>query len=113
MGQKLLDLIDGYPMADVTGTLDRDISSIAYDSRKVEPEGLFVAMPGHHHDGGRFIGQAIEKQAGAFVTEMPQEQIAEAGFQIPASRPFTWTTHGMCWPGCRTGFTGAPRISWI
>ncbi|MEE8269384.1 MAG: UDP-N-acetylmuramoyl-L-alanyl-D-glutamate--2,6-diaminopimelate ligase, partial [Nitrospinaceae bacterium] len=77
----LLDLIDGYPMADVTGTLDRDISSIAYDSRKVEPEGLFIAMPGHHHDGGRFIGQAIEKKAGAFVTEMPQKQIAEAGFQ--------------------------------
>ena len=81
MGQKLLDLIDGYPMADITGTLDRDISSIAYDSRKVEPEGLFIAMPGHHHDGSRFIGQAIEKQAGAFVTEMPQKQIAEAGFQ--------------------------------
>lgn len=81
MGQKLSDLIDGYPMVDVTGTLDRDISSIAYDSRKVEPEGLFIAMPGHHHDGSRFIGQAIEKQAGAFVTEMPQKQIAEASFQ--------------------------------
>jgi UDP-N-acetylmuramoyl-L-alanyl-D-glutamate--2,6-diaminopimelate ligase len=83
MGQKLLDLIDGYPMADVTGTLDREISSIAYDSRNVEPEGLFVAMPGHHHDGSRFIGQAIEKQAAAFVTEMPQNQIAEAGIQNP------------------------------
>ena len=80
MGQKLSDLIGGYPMADVTGTLERDISSIAYDSRKVEPEGLFIAMPGHHHDGGRFIGQAIEKKAGAFVTEMTQQQIAEAGF---------------------------------
>jgi UDP-N-acetylmuramoyl-L-alanyl-D-glutamate--2,6-diaminopimelate ligase len=81
MGQKLSGLIGGYPMADVTGTLERDISSIAYDSRKVEPEGLFIAMPGHHHDGGRFIGQAIEKKAGAFVTEMTQQQIAEAGFQ--------------------------------
>jgi len=68
-------------MTDVTGTLDREISSIAYDSRKVEPEGLFIAMPGHHHDGGRFIGQAIEKQAGAFVTEMPQQKIDEAGLQ--------------------------------
>jgi UDP-N-acetylmuramoyl-L-alanyl-D-glutamate--2,6-diaminopimelate ligase len=81
MGQKLLDLIDGYPMAEVTGTLNRDISSIAYDSRKVEAGGLFVAMPGHHHDGSRFIGQSIEKQAAAFVTEMTQKQIAEAGFQ--------------------------------
>jgi UDP-N-acetylmuramyl-tripeptide synthetase len=83
MTQKLLDLIDGYPMADVTGTLDRDIPSIAYDSRKVEPEGLFIAMSGHHHDGNRFIGQAIEKKAGAFVTEMPQQRIAEAGFHSP------------------------------
>ena len=68
-------------MADVTGALDRDISSIAYDSRKVEPGGLFVAMPGHHHDGSRFIGQAIEKQAEAFITEMSSKQTAEAGFQ--------------------------------
>ena len=81
MGQKLLNLIDGYPMADVVGTLERDISSIAYDSRKVEPEGLFIAMPGHHHDGGRFIGQAIEKKAGAFVTEMSLEQTAKEGLQ--------------------------------
>ena len=83
MVHKLLDLIDGYPMADVIGALDCDILSIAYDSRKVEPEGLFVAMPGLHHDGSRFVGQAIEKQAAAFVTERPLKQIAEAGFQNP------------------------------
>jgi len=68
-------------MADITGSLDREISSIAYDSRKVEPAGLFIAMPGHHHDGSRFIGQALEKQVGAYVTEMSKEQTAEAGFQ--------------------------------
>lgn len=78
-----MNLIDGYPMADVAGTLDRDISSVAYDSRKVEPGGLFVAMPGHHHDGGQFIGQALEKKAGAFVTEMTREQTALAGLQNP------------------------------
>ena len=83
MGQKLSNLIDGYLMAEVTGTLDRNIESIAYDSRKVESEGLFVAMPGHHHDGSRFIGQAIENQAAAYVTEVPKEKMAEAG--LPGS----------------------------
>ena len=99
MGQKLLDLIDGYPMVDVTGTLDRDISSIAYDSRKVEPDGLFVAMPGHHHDGSRFIGQAIEKRVGAFVTEMSLQQIAEAGFENPGATAIQVddSRHALAW----------------
>jgi len=83
MTQKLADLIEGYPMANAAGTLDRDISSVAYDSRKVEPGGLFIAMPGHHHDGGRFIGQALEKRAAAFATEMTREQTAEAGWLRP------------------------------
>lgn len=108
MGHKLLDLIDGYPMADVTGTLDRDISSIAYDSRKVEPEGLFVAMPGLHHDGSRFVGQAIEKLAAAFVTEMPLKQIAEAGFQKPGITAIRVddSRHALAWVSDR--FYGRP-----
>lgn len=83
MGHTLLNLIDGYPMADINGTLDRNIESIAYDSRKVEPEALFVAMPGQHHDGSRFIGQAIEKQAAAFVTEVSKADMAKTGLKSP------------------------------
>ena len=83
MGHTLLNLIDGYPMADINGTLDRNIESIAYDSRKVEPEALFVAMPGHHHDGSRFIGQAVEKQAAAFVTEVSKADMAKTGLKSP------------------------------
>ena len=83
MGHTLLNLIDGYPMADINGTLERNIESIAYDSRKVEPEALFVAMPGHHHDGSRFIGQAVEKQAAAFVTEMSKADMAKLELKSP------------------------------
>ncbi len=83
MGHTLLNLIDGYPMADINGTLDRNIESIAYDSRKVEPGALFVAMPGHHHDGSRFIGQAVEKQAAAFVTEVSKADMAKTGLKSP------------------------------
>lgn len=83
MSRKLSQLIEGYPAFDAAGTLDRSISSIAYDSRKVEPGGLFVAMPGHHHDGSRFISQALEQRAAAFATELTRQQTAEAGWQGP------------------------------
>ncbi|NIY15665.1 MAG: UDP-N-acetylmuramoyl-L-alanyl-D-glutamate--2,6-diaminopimelate ligase, partial [Nitrospinaceae bacterium] len=79
MKHKLSELIEGYPMAQAAGSLDREISSIAYDSRKVEPGSLFVAMPGHRHDGGQFIGQALEKQAAAYVTERPADSAPPPG----------------------------------
>ena len=38
-------------------------SGIACDSRKVDPENIFVAVPGTKVDGTTFIAQAIEKGA--------------------------------------------------
>ena len=46
---------------------DQDILGIAYDSRKVEPGFLFVAIPGTAVDGHDFIDQAIERGAVAVV----------------------------------------------
>src|SRR6266567_2360546 len=40
-----------------------DISAIAYDSRKVTEGGLFVAVPGVHTDGRRFLRDAQERGA--------------------------------------------------
>ena len=47
----------------VIGPLDRNVESIAYDSRRVQRNGLFVALRGEKTDGHAFIGQAIEKGA--------------------------------------------------
>lgn len=52
-----------------SGDLDTDISAIAYDSRKVTPGCLFVAVPGAVYDGTRFIPQALDRGAKAFITE--------------------------------------------
>ncbi|KPK45546.1 MAG: hypothetical protein AMK74_03065, partial [Nitrospira bacterium SM23_35] len=51
--------------------LERDIAGIAYDSRKVNDNYLFVAIKGEKFDGHAFIREAIEK--GAVVIAADQE----------------------------------------
>jgi UDP-N-acetylmuramoyl-L-alanyl-D-glutamate--2,6-diaminopimelate ligase len=53
----------------IIGPLDRVVESIAYDSRRVQRNGLFVALRGEKSDGHQFIEQAVEKGATAIVTE--------------------------------------------
>jgi UDP-N-acetylmuramoyl-L-alanyl-D-glutamate--2,6-diaminopimelate ligase len=66
-----------------------DISGVQYDSRKVRPGDLFVAMRGGATDGNRFIPQAIERGAKAIVTDSP---VAFAN--RPKGTPFYLVEHG-------------------
>ncbi len=43
--------------------LTTEITSLAYDSRSVEAGGLFIAVPGVHTDGRRFLGDAAARGA--------------------------------------------------
>ena len=47
---------------------DREISAITYDSRKVKPGTLFVAISGIQADGHDYIPQAIENGAVAIIS---------------------------------------------
>ena len=47
---------------------DREINSITYDSRKVKPGSLFVAISGMQEDGHSYIPEAIENGAVAQTT---------------------------------------------
>jgi UDP-N-acetylmuramoyl-L-alanyl-D-glutamate--2,6-diaminopimelate ligase len=67
--RKLSDLLRGTPAENILGSLERDITSLAFDSRKVEPGGLFVAIHGYRDDGDRFIEDALRRGARAFITE--------------------------------------------
>ncbi len=53
----------------VIGDIDREVESIAYDSRRVQRDSLFVALRGEKSDGHNFINQAIDKGASVIVTE--------------------------------------------
>jgi len=66
---KLSELIETVKPLAVEGTLDREITGISYDSRRVMPGNLFVAVRGAHTDGHRFVDAAIERGAAAVVAE--------------------------------------------
>ena len=57
----------------VIGALDREVESIAYDSRRVQRNGLFVALRGEKTDCHEFIGHAIEKGAAVIVAEREEQ----------------------------------------
>jgi UDP-N-acetylmuramoyl-L-alanyl-D-glutamate--2,6-diaminopimelate ligase len=49
------------------------VNGVDYDSRRVRPGTVFVAMKGESSDGNRFIDQAIAKGAVAVVTDSASE----------------------------------------
>jgi UDP-N-acetylmuramoyl-L-alanyl-D-glutamate--2,6-diaminopimelate ligase len=68
-------LLDGAEFLSQSG--NPDVTGVEYDSRRVKPGCLFVAMQGETSDGNRFIDQAIQAGAVAIVTDSPAEQPRE------------------------------------
>src|SRR5881394_2321940 len=66
---QLKSLVAAIPIRQIIGAIDRSVESIAYDSRRVQRNGMFVALRGEKKDGHHFIDQAIEKGASVIVTE--------------------------------------------
>ena len=57
--------------ADVLRRIGEDVAvtGVEYDSRRVQPGSLFVAMQGETTDGNRYIEQAVARGAVAVVTD--------------------------------------------
>ena len=70
---QLKTLLSATAVRQVIGTLDRAVENIAYDSRRVQRNGMFVALRGEKSDGHEFIGQAIEKGASVIVAEREEQ----------------------------------------
>ncbi len=66
---KLSELIQDIRPLQVAGDADKEITGIAFDSRKVEAGYLFVAQCGTTVDGHQFIQSCIDKGAAAVVCE--------------------------------------------
>jgi UDP-N-acetylmuramyl-tripeptide synthetase len=65
-------VLDGAEVLAQSG--DPVVTSVEYDSRRVKPGCLFVAMRGESSDGNRFIDQAISAGAVAVVTDSEAEK---------------------------------------
>jgi UDP-N-acetylmuramoyl-L-alanyl-D-glutamate--2,6-diaminopimelate ligase len=68
---KLAELMRGVPDAELGAYPSLEIHSIDYDSRRIEPGGLFFAIQGEKADGHAFISQALARGAVAIVSERP------------------------------------------
>jgi UDP-N-acetylmuramoyl-L-alanyl-D-glutamate--2,6-diaminopimelate ligase len=65
-------VLDGAEVLAQSG--DPAVTSVEYDSRRVKPGCLFVAMRGESSDGNQFIDQAISAGAVAVVTDSTAEK---------------------------------------
>jgi UDP-N-acetylmuramoyl-L-alanyl-D-glutamate--2,6-diaminopimelate ligase len=80
---KLQQLLSDLEIKDPQKIPDITVTDIAYDSRKVTPGALFVAISGLTTDGHQFISEAMDRGAVAVVGE--KEQISNS-FLVPNSR---------------------------
>jgi len=67
-----LQVLDGAEVLSQGGG-NPDVTALEYDSRRVKPGTLFVAMRGEISDGNRFIDQAIQAGAVAVVTDSSEQ----------------------------------------
>ena len=65
---KLKELLAGIAVHETNADPELEIGEVVYDSRKVTPGSLFVAITGFASDGNRFIPMALEKGAAVVVT---------------------------------------------
>ena len=73
---KLRALLQGIAILKTNVDLEQEITAVAYDSRKVTPGSLFVAITGFATDGNLYIPMALEKGAAAVVTaKVPEADI--------------------------------------
>ncbi|MBG0857881.1 MAG: UDP-N-acetylmuramoyl-L-alanyl-D-glutamate--2,6-diaminopimelate ligase [Bacteroidales bacterium] len=66
---ELEKILAGIEIISTTGNKNRNIENIAFDSRKVNRNSLFVAVKGTKTDGHEFIGKAIDSGATAVICE--------------------------------------------
>ncbi len=104
--------IDGDPLVEIRG--------VRHDSREVEPGDLFVAVPGQHTDGVRYVEEAIDRGASAVASrerlaiDVPLLRVADARESIGALAAAVYgdPTAELDVVGI-TGTNGKTTTSWI
>lgn len=71
----LKDILYKVSLTSTIGDMEREVSDIVFDSRKITAESAFVAVSGTQVDGHEFIASAIDKGAGVIICEHLPEEI--------------------------------------
>jgi UDP-N-acetylmuramoyl-L-alanyl-D-glutamate--2,6-diaminopimelate ligase len=82
----LSDIIEGLAFTELQGAADVEITAVVFDSRKVVPGSLFVAVRGTAVDGHDYIEQAVADGAVAVICEdLPGHTVNGADFLMVAN----------------------------
>ena len=74
------NLIRNIETVSITGAENPVIENIGFDSRKVKPGTLFVAVKGTRSDGHEFIGIAVASGASAVICEVLPEKPVSSNY---------------------------------
>lgn len=87
MTVKLSSLLKDLDIVGIIGETDKNITSLESDSRKVEKDGLFVAVKGVTNDGHKYIPVVASAHVGAIVCEeLPSTLVKGVTYvQVPDS----------------------------
>jgi UDP-N-acetylmuramoyl-L-alanyl-D-glutamate--2,6-diaminopimelate ligase len=77
----LSDLLEGLAFTELQGSADVEVTNVVFDSRKVVPGSLFVAVRGTVVDGHDYMEKAVADGAVAIICEdLPGHTVGETDF---------------------------------
>ncbi len=74
---KLLSLLEHLEYKRLQGSTEQEVTSVVYDSRKVDEGSLFICIRGAVVDGHKFVPDVIAKGAKTLIVEEPVEAPAD------------------------------------
>ena len=92
------ELVAEIDTVEVSGRSSAQIAGIEYDSRRVRPGAVFVAMKGGSTDGNRFVEKAIAAGAAGIVTDSAHTFDHLLVYRPEVARAPTSNTAAVRWP---------------
>jgi UDP-N-acetylmuramoyl-L-alanyl-D-glutamate--2,6-diaminopimelate ligase len=83
---KLDALLSQIATIKVDGPRDREITGLAYDSRRVKPGSLFIALKGEKVDGAAFVEKAVAAGAEAVISEQAEFKTRATNITVADAR---------------------------
>ncbi len=117
---KLSDLLRGVDILAADADFSLDVSGVQYDSRKVRPGDVFIAITGFATDGNRYIEAALEQGAVLVVTD--QTPPPRAPYALVSKARLALAQMGANWYGHPakkltlvgvTGTNGKTSVTWL
>ena len=84
--KNLKEILDGIEFTEKTRIRDCPINQIVYDSRKVNPQSLFIAIKGFKSDGHNFLKQIAAQGVAAAIVEHKDPQVQVDQYPVKDTR---------------------------